>query len=115
MSKPGCPSTWREDRETRCEYMQNALERLHESVPQGMSKEEALDTLKETLSWKGPEGDGGVGSICAVDLRAPGARTNSAQPCSTRTAVIFDLIDKTMHFTRGNPNRFPWETMCFPA
>lgn len=109
------PGHVREDRETRCDYMQNTLEMLHESIPRGMSKDEALDALKETLSWKGPEGDGGVGSICALNLRAPGARTNSAQPCSTRTAVIFDLIEKTMHFTRGNPNTFPWETMRFPA
>ena len=109
------PEHVREDRETRCEYMQNTLDRLHESVPQGMSKDEALDALKETLSWKGPEGDGGLGSICALNLRAPGARTNSAQPCSTFTAVIFDLIDKTMHFTRGNPSLTPWEAMRFPA
>ena len=109
------PGHVREDRETRCEYMQSALERLHESVPRGMSKAEALDSLKKTLAWKGPAGDGGVGSICALNLRAPGARTNSTQPCSTRTAVIFDLIEKTMHFTRGNPDEFPWETMRFPA
>ena len=111
----GLPQAVRQDREVRCDRMRETVREIHDSVPRGMSKDDALNLLKETLSWKGPKGDGGIGAICAVDLRVPGARTNSGAPCSTFTGVIFDLIDKVMHFTRGNPSENPWHTMTFSS
>ena len=107
------PEYVRLDRETRCQKMSETVQEIRDGLPRGMRKEEALKKLKEVLTWRGIDGDGGLGSICCEALRAPGVRTNSAEPCSTSTAVIFDLVEKVMHYTRGNPAKAPWRTLGF--
>jgi hypothetical protein len=105
------PEHVRQDRSIRCARMAEAMKAVHDSVPQGMTKPEVLDLLKQTLAWRGPNEDGGIGSCCCLGVNAPGSRTNSTAPCWTITAVIFDLIDRRMHFTRGTPHANPWHTL----
>lgn len=109
------PEFVRIDRETRERRMLEGVRTVHDPVPQGMSKAEAVATLKETLAWRGPKDDGGIGACCVLGAKVPGSRTNSAAPCWTITAVIFDLIAKEMHFTRGTPDRSPWHTLGFSS
>jgi len=109
------PSYVQKDRETRRQKMEGVVADIRNDLPKGMRKEESLKRLKEVLSWRGPQGDGGLGSICCINLQAPGARTNSSASCTTNTAVIFDLIEKVMHYTRGNPSEMEWQTMKFSS
>ena len=105
------PEYVRQDRSIRCGRMAEAMEEVHDSVPRGMSKPDVLKLLKQTLAWRGPRGDGGLGSCCCLGAEVPGSRTNSMAPCWTISAVIFDQIDKEMHFTRGTPDVNPWHTL----
>jgi hypothetical protein len=107
------PDFVRQDREQRRRRMLDGVREIHDGIPKGMSKAEALTKLKKTCSWHGLSGASAPGAICAHGIRAPGTRTNSGEPFWTNAGVIFDLVEKTMHYAPGNPCRTIWRKMTF--
>ncbi|PSR33868.1 MAG: hypothetical protein C7B44_14320, partial [Sulfobacillus thermosulfidooxidans] len=73
------------------------------------AKSDAINAIKEFLS---SHGDAQNPPICVHDYDVPGARYSRSEPISTVTAVIFDVMNYRMLFTRSNPCSLLWEDMA---
>ena len=73
------------------------------------TKLEVIKAIKEFLSG---HGDALNPPICVHNYDVPGARYSRSEPISTVTAVIFDVMNYRMLFTRSNPCSMLWEEMA---
>jgi len=103
----------RHDREVRFSQMFETLKKVHNDLPEGMTKADALMELKRTISWHGLEGETVLGSICADGVHEPGACINNSKPCCTVSAVISDINERIMHYSVGNPSKANWQVLSF--
>jgi hypothetical protein len=103
----------KKDRNERYKRMLKTLSDILKKDRIGKSKTQAIEEIKYTFSWHGPDGGENPGAICAHGICAPGARTNSSELFYTNAAMIFDVVDKQMHYVGGNPCELKWSTIEF--
>ncbi|WP_338833388.1 hypothetical protein MHLNE_23420 [Moorella humiferrea] len=100
------------DRSSRYERMNKVMFSIRDSVINGrITRTEAIEEVKETLSYHNPEGKEKPGTICTHGLILPGGRTSLSKANWTITAAIFDVVNKEMFYTYGPPCESEWQKL----
>lgn len=97
------------DRELRLQQTEHILSTLKKDEDT-IKNEDVLRRLKALTSLHVGEGKN-LGSICAHGITE--GRSNSTEPHQTMSALIWDINNRTMHYTIGHPCQSEWKEMQF--
>ena len=101
--------TIRLDRELRLQQAEHILSNLKKDEDT-IKNEDVLRRLRALTSLHIGEGNQ-LGSICAHDITE--GRSNSTEPHQTMSALIWDINNRRMHYTIGQPCQSEWKEMQF--
>ncbi|MEL7566494.1 MAG: carcinine hydrolase/isopenicillin-N N-acyltransferase family protein [Dehalobacterium sp.] len=96
------------DRKTRYSTMLDFVEQTKKIIETDGSREKAIAKMQEALSTHSPEGNDWPGTICTHGNVLPGGRANLAIPMYTVSGIVFDVTNKELIYTRGNPCENEW-------
>jgi hypothetical protein len=99
------PDDVKKDRFKRSEAMGDTLQNL---LNKKINQEEVIVKMKEILSSHRQKHQSEPGNICIHNYALPGARASTHFPLSTVTAVVYNLVDKKMYYTKTNPCQKEW-------
>lgn len=107
------PELVQKDRNDRCSTMEKCVAEIYRQASQGLAKDQAIEMMKQAFSTHGPDGADKPGAICAHGMALAGGRSSLPLPNWTLTAVVFDVIDRKMVYSIGNPCLGNWRELSF--
>lgn len=97
----------REDRETRLKVAVSVLEDMKQRE-EDLDQQEVIQMLQSMTSIHNGSKEA-PGSICAHGVIS--GRSNASEPHHTLSALIWDVSNKVMYYSQGNPCESKWESM----